>query len=181
MEFVIGKTPYLCDVSPIPFSGALYLRTHRKSLTKDKLLICDVCNRSFFQASKLYHHMKVHKFIKKYHTKKKPFPCNICKISFTKKSILYMHKLNHSKTKSSEYNNIFNNEFSIFPLLKFHKKSHFEEKRKETSKYTPVFENSMVSKSNNQTTFGGAANLKSDQQIRKSTSGRSIRIPARYR
>ncbi|KAI4471508.1 zinc finger protein [Holotrichia oblita] len=69
-----------------------HMKTHDKTIPKEKTHLCDTCGKGFARKDKLIVHYRVH-------TGYKPYKCGYCEKSFTKKDYLVMHERIHSGEK----------------------------------------------------------------------------------
>ncbi|KRT82947.1 zinc finger protein [Oryctes borbonicus] len=69
-----------------------HMKTHDKTIPKEKTHLCDTCGKGFARKDKLILHYRVH-------TGYKPYKCSYCEKSFTKKDYLVMHERIHSGEK----------------------------------------------------------------------------------
>lgn len=69
-----------------------HIKTHDKSIPRDKLHLCDTCGKGFARKDKLTLHYRTH-------TGYKPYKCNYCEKCFTQRNYLVMHERIHSGEK----------------------------------------------------------------------------------
>ncbi|XP_052128497.1 zinc finger protein 32-like, partial [Frankliniella occidentalis] len=89
-----GRTggAFKCDVCEKSFRQASYLKRHKMYHSGEKPFSCDLCPMSFTEKGNLAKHVRIH-------TGEKPFKCDVCKMCFTHKCTLVAHMRTHTGEK----------------------------------------------------------------------------------
>lgn len=85
---------YVCQYCNKAFADPSYLTKHIKRHTGDKAYTCTVCKAKFYEPSILKVHMRIH-------TGEKPFKCLECQKSFAQSNQLETHKLTHNTNREN--------------------------------------------------------------------------------
>jgi uncharacterized Zn-finger protein len=123
------------------------LARHLSTHFKEKIFLCNICNRSFNRKDNLKKHLLLHTGAKKLekcnicnrsftrlgrhivlHFEDKPYLCDICNKSFSRVDVLKRHKALHIGEKKYHQCEICNKSFSRVDVLKRHKLSHIRKK-----------------------------------------------------
>ncbi|XP_014775400.1 zinc finger and BTB domain-containing protein 24 [Octopus bimaculoides] len=98
-----GERPYVCQVCQKRFTQKAHLVIHKRTHTGEKPYACHICHKRFAQSSHLNNHKRIH-------TGEKPYFCNVCNLGFSRKQRLELHVLQHAQQKSTNSQQINNND-----------------------------------------------------------------------
>ena len=114
------KRSFQCDVCEKTFVNASCLKRHKKRHTDERPFQCEVCLKRFNRADILKGHIKIH-------TGKRPFKCEVCEKTFAQKSVLTGHKRIHTNERPFECD-ICEKTFAQKSSLAVHKRIHTNER-----------------------------------------------------
>ncbi len=92
-----SETPALCDICGKSYNNASYLKEHRRRHEDTKEFKCSLCDRRFNMEKDLKNHIKSH-------LKERAFSCAICDKRFTRSSLLNYHMRIHTGERPYECN-----------------------------------------------------------------------------
>ena len=110
------KRSFQCDVCEKTFVNASCLKRHKKRHTDERPFQCEVCLKRFNRADILKAHIKIH-------TGKRPFKCEVCEKTFVNASCLERHKKRHTGERPFQCK-VCLKTFNRADILKDHIKTH---------------------------------------------------------